>query len=96
MVAFCIGSITVARLLERNLGARLFAALLVESARVSALEEEHFNMVKSGYRGCFWFSRVREAINSKFEPGFSSTFLIRPTRDSTRITHLQWTFAFCF
>jgi hypothetical protein len=48
MLTFCIGSTTVARLLERDLGSILFVAALVDSARVSALEEEHFNMVKAG------------------------------------------------
>ena len=52
LLTFCIGSTTVARLLERNLGRILLVAPLVESTRVSAFEEEHFNMVKSGYQGC--------------------------------------------
>jgi hypothetical protein len=56
LLTFWIGSTTVARLLERNLGRILLIAPLVESARVSALEEEHFNMVKSRYREDVWFS----------------------------------------
>jgi hypothetical protein len=40
-----IGSTTVARFLEGNLGNIVVTPLLVEIARLRALEEEHFNMV---------------------------------------------------
>jgi hypothetical protein len=44
---FCMGSTTVARLLDRNVGSTLAAIFFVEIARVRALEEEHFNMLVS-------------------------------------------------
>lgn len=83
MLTFCIGSTTVARPLERNLGTMLEAALLIDSARVSALEEEHFNMVESEYRGCA-VQPLREAKCSKSELGLVreiAAFVIGSTRE---------------
>lgn len=56
MLAFCNGSTTLARLLERNFGSTSCFTALVDSVRGSTLDDEHFNIVKSGWGWCLWFS----------------------------------------
>jgi hypothetical protein len=65
MLAFCIGSTTVARLLERNFGNTLLVALAVDSARVNALEDEHFNMVKAIRRVVQFSPFARQKVQSR-------------------------------
>jgi hypothetical protein len=87
MLTFCIGSTTVARLLERNLGIMLEVAFRVDSRRVSALEEEHFNMVEVLDVDMIAFSLPGRG--KIFQSGGSSVWSFFPDNSPPALSHVR-------